>query len=209
MKKPKNVKGDFAIDRQLKIQTSAIEEWEDGIYDYHRSEPTPYRALDHFFQHYLPLPQAKLLDYGSGLGRINIYFYDRLNMPGIGLELHPVRCQAAYDNKQRYADGRGLSVDDLPIEFLQVKAEQFLVPPELNTFYFFHPFSDYVFSLALDQICQSIRQHDRLADIILYYPSFGYFQSLQASGLFDEFLFVDCDWNDDIRDGFWVFRHRS
>lgn len=199
---------DLKVDKELHIRTTAIEEWEDGIYDYHRSEPTPYKALDALFNAYTPLEEAHLIDYGSGLGRINLYFHHHYQMPGIGLELHPERYQSAYENLYDYSLAKGLNPESLGISFLQVKAEKFHLPPEANTFYFFHPFADFIFSQAIERIIESIDHHPRMVDIILYYPSFGYFQHVMQNGYFEEHLFVDCDWNDDHRDGFWVFRHQ-
>lgn len=204
----KRDKGDYAIDKQLHVRTGTIEEWDDGIYDYHRSEPTPYRALDALFQAYKPLPDPFLIDYGSGLGRINLYFHHHYGMPGLGLELHPERFQSAYENLHDYSLGKGLDPQEVEIGFLEVKAEQFTPPKRANTFYFFHPFADFIFSQAIDRILDSLEESDRTVDIILYYPSFGYFQHVMHSGQFEEHLFVDCDWNDDNRDGFWVFRHQ-
>lgn len=195
------------IDRDLNIHTCQIEEWDNNMLDYHRSEPTPYVALDLFFKHYLPLDNARLVDYGSGLGRINLYFYHLLHMPGIGIEVDSGRVQRAWENLAQYAIGLNIAADKVPIQFLETKAEAFLPPPQTNTFYLFHPFSDWIFRDVLDRITQSIDLADRTVDLILYYPSFGYFQSIQTCGYFEEWLFVDCPWNKDPRDGFWVFRH--
>lgn len=207
--KSKSPQGDITIDRQLKIHTGVIEEWEAGVYDYHRSEPTPYRSLDAFFRQYVPLDSPFLIDYGSGLGRINLYFHHHYSMPGMGLELHAERAQRAYENLFDYALGIGRHPEDVGISFLEVKAEHFIPPPHANTFYFFHPFADYIFRQAIESIIKSLDEADRTVDIILYYPSFGYFQTIMDSGYFEEHLFVDCDWNDDTRDGFWVFRHST
>lgn len=195
------------IDQTLNIQTTEIEEWDPSMIDYHRSEPTPYKALDLFIEHYMPFEDAFLVDYGSGLGRINLYFHHKLGLPGLGIEVDPGRIQKAWENLMGYAEAKQVSADRIKISFFGTKAEAYLPPEQANTFYLFHPFSDWIFREVLDQICRSIELNDRTVDIILYYPSFGYFQSLQTCGLFEEWLFVDCPWNKDPRDGFWVFRH--
>lgn len=197
------------IDLSLGIHTSRIDEWDQSMIDYHRSEPTPYIALDRLIEHYQPLENAFLVDYGSGLGRINLYLNHRLELPGLGIEVDPDRVQQAWENLMSYAQTKQLPADRIDISFLGTKAEDYLPPEKANTFYLFHPFSDWIFREVLDQIVRSIDQWDRTVDIILYYPSFGYFQSLQHCSLFEEWLFVDCPWNKDERDGFWVFRHRS
>lgn len=195
------------IDRELGIASCEIEEWDRAEQDYHRSEPTPYRALDLFLKQYSPLDQAYLVDYGSGLGRINLYFYAKLGMPGMGIEVDAGRCAKAEANRQRMLQRLKLKPERADIQFLSVKAEDYIPPVRANIFYFFHPFSDWIFRRVLQNIIDSIDQQDRLVDLILYYPSFNYFQSISASGYFEEQLFVDCPWNEDSRDGFWVFRH--
>lgn len=205
--KKKAHKGEFAIDRELNIHTCGIEEWDRTVIHYHRSEPTPYRALDRFLEVYLALQDPFLVDFGAGRGRINFYFHHKMHVPGYGLELHPERLREALENRLNYARRKGMDPDELNIDFLACKAEEHLPVPESNMFFFFHPFADAVFEQALENIVHSLRQHDRIADLILYYPSYGYFRAIEQCGMFREFQFVDMDWNDDARDGFWVFRH--
>lgn len=200
-------KTEHQIDQALAIFTTEIEEWAPDMLDYHRSEPTPYKALDLLFDHYQPFASAYLLDYGSGLGRINLYFHHRLDVPGLGLEIDPDRAMKARHNLTQYAAAKQLPVSAVDIAFVEAKAEDYELPGQVNTIYLFHPFSDWIFRQVVERIIESLNKRDRELDIILYYPSFGYFQTLEASGYFEEWLFVDCPWNKDPRDGFWVFRH--
>ncbi len=202
-------KKEIENDRILGIHTCEIQEWDGVMFDYHRGEPTPYRALEVLIDAYDPPEDPFLIDYGSALGRINFYFHHRLQMPGIGLEVDRDRFYRAGVNKEKYALKKGLSSDDVSIDFLEVKAEEYFPPPNANVFYFFHPFSDWIFRLVMGQILRSIDERDRTVDLLLYYPSFQYFQAIELSGMFEEILFVDCGWNKDPRDGFWVFRHQQ
>lgn len=199
---------EIQTDRMLGIHTSEIEEWDGVMIDYHRGEPTPYRGLHLFLENYLPLEDPFLIDYGSALGRINFSFHHHLQIPGIGLEVDPVRCRRAKENIKTYAKAKGIEPEEVNISFLQEKAEEYEPPAHANIFYFFHPFSDWIFRKTLERIIDSIDKVNRPVDLIFYYPSFQYFQAVDASGYFEELLFVDCNWNNDYRDGFWVFRHR-
>lgn len=198
---------EYEEDEDLHIRTNGIEEWQEGMIDYHRGEATSYRALGLLRETYQPLPEPFLVDYGSALGRINFYFHHYMNMPGIGLEVHEGRCHRAEANRKNYAHGRRVPFKAVDITFVQEKAEDYLPPPKANTFYFFHPFSDWIFRRTMEQILRSIDEYDRTVDLILYYPTFNYLYTVEASGYFEELFFLDCDWNDDVRDGFWVFRH--
>lgn len=205
--KKKAYKPEFAIDRELNIHTCAIEEWEASVLHYHRSEPTPYRALDRFLEVYRWPDQPLLVDFGAGLGRINFYFHHKAGIKGYGIELHPERCKQALLNRQHYAARLGLEEVALGIDFLSCQAQDHEPLPESNIFFFFHPFSDHIFAQSLEMIALSLKKHDRTADLVLYYPSYGYFKALDQCGLFTEYQFTDMEWNEDERDAFWVFRH--
>ncbi len=198
---------EMETDKALGIHTCEIQEWDGVMIDYHRGEPTPFCALDLLIENYDPLEKPFLIDYGSALGRINFYFHHKLQVPGCGLEVDPERCRRATENKKNYALEQNLPPEEVDITFLEVKAEEFEPPAYANIFYFFHPFSDWIFRRTLEMITASIDAEERTVDLILYYPSFQYFQAIEASGYFEEILFVDCDWSKDFREGFWVFRH--
>ncbi len=200
-------KGDFFIDRQLHIQTTGIEEWDENVFDYYRFESTPYRALDALFEAYKPESNAYLLDYGAGLGRINLYFYHRFGIPGYGLEIHGERCQKAEKNWLSYAAAFSESALNPPLRFIQEAAETHLPAPETNLFYFFNPFSIDIFEATIARILDALETNDRQADIILYYPHVYYLGYLLNVPCFESYLYVDLPYSKDPRDCFWVFRH--
>lgn len=205
--KQKTFKAEFAMDRKLNIHTCGIEEWDSSVLHYHRSEPTPYRALARFLEVYSPPEEPYLIDFGAGRGRVNFYFHHKLGAKGYGIELHPERFREAVQNQRNYAHRWKKGFDALGVDFITCPAEDHLPIPQSNMFFFFHPFSDHIFEQCLENIARSISQHDRTADLILYYPSFGYFRAVAQHPMFEAFQFVDMDWNEDERDGFWVFRH--
>lgn len=207
-KRRKGSRSDNYIDRSLNIDSGGIEEWEDPNMDYFRFEATPYRALDELLTHYKPLENAFLIDYGAGLGRINFYFHHKFKIPGYGIELHEGRITSARENLNNYKLGLPRSERNVQISFEQARAEYHVIDPRANTFYFFNPFSDTVFYDVLGQILASLIEHDRPADIILYYPSMLYMMLMQSEPSFELLQMVDLEYSSDRRECFMIYRHR-
>ncbi len=197
------------MDRQLHISTCGIEEWDAEVTAYNRFESTPYRALDLLLEEYEPLPSAHLLDYGAGLGRVNLYLYHKLQIPGYGLEIHPDRLRRAEKNLRKYRKRMTPELSELPIRFISEYAEWHEPLPETNLFYFFNPFSLEVFRAAYTQIVASLKAFDRQADLILYYPADYFLYFMQLQSVFSHYQKIDLDWLDDKRECFYVYRHEA
>ncbi len=200
--------GEYYVDRQLNIVTTGIEEWDDSVLNYNRFESTPYRTLDRLFEEYQPEEDAFLIDYGAGLGRINLYFHHRFRTAGYGLEVHPERLQRARENLDSYNKKFGFGQAPPPIYFIHEAAEYYQPPPQSNLFYFFNPFLSNIFEQALERIIDSFMLHDRQADLILYYPSDEYLYLLQNEAAFEPYLYLKLPWLNDRRECFWIFRHK-
>lgn len=207
LKRKRGPRGDSYIDRSLNIDSGGIEEWEDPNMDYFRFEATPYRALDELLAHYQPLDNAFLVDYGSGLGRINFYFHHKLQIPGYGIELHEGRIASARKNLDSYKKGLPKSRQNVQISFEQARAEYHVIDPRANTFYFFNPFSDQIYYDVLGQILASIMEKDRPVDIILYYPSMLYMMLMESEAAFELHQMVNLDYSNDRRECFMIYRH--
>ncbi len=167
---------DQLMDKELNIKTTGLIEWPFGVnMDYLRTESSSYADLDRFIEEYEGLENSRLVDFGSGKGRILYYLNYRLGIPTTGIEVN----DAAFSHLvQNYAD----YVDKFPkrgqdIRLLEIKAEDYLVEANDNVFYFFNPFMVNIFEKVLNNIEESIKEHPRVVDIILYYPeiSFGYY----------------------------------
>lgn len=205
-KRRRGPRGDYHIDRSLNIDSGGIEEWEDPNIEYYRFEATPYRALDELLAHYESPEHPFLVDYGSGLGRINIYLYHKKKIPGYGIELHEGRIHTARKNLLNYqsAFGDGKAI---PVYFEQARAEYHVIDPRANVFYFFNPFSDQIYYDVLGQILASLEQADRPVDIIFYYPSTLYIMLMESEPAFKYHQLLTLDYSSDPRDCFMVYRH--
>lgn len=160
-------------DKKLNINTRGIVEWPLGVnLEYYRTESTLYSDLDRFIEQYDLLPKAKLVDFGSGKGRILYYFNHQLNIPTSGIELSEVAYHQLVNNFGTYSKKHpGLA---RKISLHKMKAEDYRIKADENIFYFFNPFTIKIFKTILQNIEQSLVENQRTADIIIYYPSVNY-----------------------------------
>ena len=157
---------DQFMDKELNIKTTGLIEWPFGVnMDYLRTESSSYADLDRFIEEYEGLENSRLVDFGSGKGRILYYLNYRLGIPTTGIEVN----DAAFSHLvQNYAD----YVDKFPkrgqdIRLLEIKAEDYLVEANDNVFYFFNPFMVNIFEKVLNNIEESIKEHPRVVENLL------------------------------------------
>ena len=74
------------IDKKLGIRTVGIREWNDNNVQYNRYEPTPYKALAKLCKRYKFKDINRIVDFGSGRGRVAFYLHNRLQIPVVGIE---------------------------------------------------------------------------------------------------------------------------
>ncbi len=164
-------------DKELNIDTRGIVEWPLGVnLEYFRTESTLYSDLDRFIDQYDLLDQAKLVDFGSGKGRILYYFNYRYQIPTSGIEFSEVAYHQLMNNFASYSEKHpGLA---RKISTYKMKAEDYEIKKDENIFYFFNPFTLKIFKEVLQNIEHSLTENPRIADIIIYYPSVNYTEYL-------------------------------
>lgn len=156
------------FDRLLGIRTVGIREWHDQTDHYNRYEATPYGALDKLFQVYKFDKTDRVVDFGSGRGRVSFYIHHRFHIPVTGIEMNDKTYKEALENKMRYQERtRHISA---PIRFEYGLAENYEVAATDNCFYFFNPFSVQIFKKVVHNILHSVKKAERSVDLILYYP---------------------------------------
>ena len=163
-------------EKQLNIQTEGFQNGFPKSLQYHRYEPTPYKALVQLFEVYEPQPNACCIDVGCGKGRVPIYIYDRFHIPVKGIEMDPKFYAAAEHNLERYKES--IKKKDIPITFYHDVAEKYKVTSEDNTFFFFNPFSVHIFRKMMRNIIKSYEKNVRTIHFIFYYPSPDYIDVL-------------------------------
>ena len=197
--------GDHAMDRRLGITTTGTRDWDQPEPEYNRFESTPYRALEDLYRDYELPPEARMVDYGCGLGRVLFYTHYRFRTPGVGIELHPETYAGALDNLEAYQRKRRR--ETAAIRFEQDYAETRPIDPAENVFYFFNPFSARVFREVLDQIVESLAAHERVADIVLFYPLDSYRFVLRLEPAFELLQTIELPWGTESLDRFMIWRH--
>ena len=80
-------------------------------------------------------------------------------------------------NKKSYLSQNKVKEDKL--NFINCFAERYPIDSKDNKFYFFNPFSEQIFIKVVGNILDSVSNHERPVDIILYYPSDDYIYYLE------------------------------
>lgn len=171
------------FERLLNIQTAGFQFGFPKPAHYHRYEPTPYEALEQLFEQYELPPQAKVIDFGSGKGRVPIYMHHKFHIPTVGIEMDPKFFVEAENNRTLYL--QRAKKRTTPITFLNMLAERYEVQEQDNVFFFFNPFSVQIFRRVLKNIYLSFEQHPREIHLLLYYPSPDYMTYLLNETTFD------------------------
>lgn len=177
-------KQDQEIDKELNIETTGLIEWPRGVnLDYFRTESSSYRDLDRLVEKYDLRENSHLVDYGSGKGRIVFYLNHRLNISTTGIEVNKTAFSHLTENHGNYENKFPKKANE--IELIEKKAEIYNVKPTDDIFYFFNPFTVNVFGKVIEKIEKSLKEHPRVADIILYYPGVAYSFYLEKYSSFD------------------------
>lgn len=167
---------DQLMDKELNIKTTGLIEWPFGVnMDYLRTESSSYADLDRFIEEYDGLEHSRLVDFGSGKGRVLYYINHKLGIPTTGVEVNGAAFSHLVQNYGDYIDKFPKRGQDITL--LEIKAEEYVVRVDDNVFYFFNPFMVNIFEKVINNIEASIQKEPRVVDIILYYPeiSFGYY----------------------------------
>lgn len=156
------------FDQQLHIRTVGLREWGKEANKYNRYEATPYLALEQLFETYTFKQDDKLIDFGSGRGRVAFYVHNRFNIAVTGVEAHDTTFEEALINEEMYRKSRAHL--DAPLLFEFALAEQYEIAEDYNKFFMFNPFSVHIFKRVMTNILKSYERQPRMMELILYYP---------------------------------------
>lgn len=156
------------FDQQLHIRTVGLREWGKEANKYNRYEATPYLALEQLFETYTFKQDDKLIDFGSGRGRVAFYIHNRFNIAVTGVEAHDTTFEEALINEEMYRKSRAHL--DAPLLFEFALAEQYEIAEDYNKFFMFNPFSVHIFKRVMTNILKSYERQPRMMELILYYP---------------------------------------
>lgn len=163
-------------DKKLGIKTIGIRK--NKLKTIHnRTESTPYLALESLFKEYTMNTNDKLVDFGSGRGRVAIFIHNKFKVSVTGIELNTLTYNEAVDNVDFYTNKYGDINKDLNI--LEKYAEKYNIKKDDNKFFFFNPFHISIFQEVVRNIIESSKEHKKQVEIILYYPLPSYIQFIE------------------------------
>lgn len=171
------------MDKLLNIKTTGEQKGFLTSLHYHRYEPTPYSALELFFDEYKLSRHDQLVDFGCGKGRLNFFLNYHFNASVSGVEMNETFYIEALGNKQNYLRNYRNRADR--INFHCVLAEEYEISPDENKFYFFNPFTVQILMSVVKNIMISFEKYQREIDLILYYPSEDYVFYLEKQTPFE------------------------
>lgn len=171
------------IDRLLHIKTVGTLEVLNQSVHYNRYEATPYQALDEFFLEYELKNTDRVVDFGSGKGRLPFYINYHCHTPVIGVEMSNKLHREALENLDNCLRKAKHKIHSITFE--KCLAQEYEIKARDNVFYFFNPFSVQIFMKVVENILQSADQHPRTIDLILYYPTTAYIQFLETRTTFE------------------------
>ncbi|MFC0273845.1 class I SAM-dependent methyltransferase [Metabacillus herbersteinensis] len=170
-------------DEMMNIRTEGDQEGFNKSFHYHRYEPTPYSALEDLFNQYELKSSDRIVDFGCGKGRLNFYINYLFDASVVGVEMNEAFYQEAVKNRDCYLEKIKESTDK--VHFHCCLAEEYLIDPLDNRFYFFNPFSVQIFMKIINNILLSIEILNREIELILYYSSEDYIYYLENQTSFE------------------------
>lgn len=174
---------DNLYDKLLNIKTTKSQQGFHKSFHYHRYEATPYEALETLISQYTFHKHDKIVDFGCGKGRLNFFLHDHCQAAVTGIEMNEEYYQEALVNRDRYLKKHANQKDK--IQFYCCLAEEYIMAPEDNRFYFFNPFSLQIFIKVIQNILKSVEMYKREVELILYYPSEEYVYYLENQTVFE------------------------
>lgn len=174
-----------AWDKLLQIKTSGRDETNADEY-HHPYEPTPYSVLERLVGSGFFDADDVVLDYGCGKGRVGFFLSYRTKAKTIGIEYDERICESALENRKS-------TISRVKPDFVLTRAEEQVVPPEVNRCYFFNPFSVEILHKVMARILESWYDSPREIFLFFYYPAdeyISYMMTVDELEFYDE---IECD----------------
>ena len=173
-----------AIDKLLQIKTTGRDDSNSDRYRY-PYEPTPYSVLERLANSGLIGKKDVVLDYGCGKGRVDFFLAYQTKANTVGIEYDKRIYQSALNNQNAAVSGART-------EFVLAKAEEYKVPPQVNRYYFFNPFSVEILRKVMARIIESYYEKPREMFLFFYYPSEEYISYLMTVDELEFYDEIDC-----------------
>lgn len=180
-------------DKLLGIKTTGRDDSQSDQYRY-PYEPTPYSVLERLANAGYIRKKNVLIDYGCGKGRVGFFLSYQVRCRSIGIEYDERIYQGAMKNLAtsyiggKHSDSQMTVGYHEKVAFFNEDARKYKVPPEVDRFYFFNPFSVEILQSVIERIRESYYEHPRQMFLFFYYPSDEYISYLMTV---DELIFED------------------
>jgi len=188
-------------DKLLRIKTTGRDDSNSNQYCY-PYEPTPYSVLERLANSGIIRKKDVVLDYGCGKGRVDFFLAYQTRANTIGIEYDERIYQGAMENQNAAISGART-------KFALAKAENYVVPPEVNRCYFFNPFSVELLRKVIARILESYYDNPREISLLFYYPSeeyISYLMMVDELEFYDEISCVDLFEGSDVREQIMIFK---
>ena len=192
---------DHEWDKLLQIQTCGRDETNADEY-HHPYEPTDYRVLERLAKSGLIGEEDVVLDYGCGKGRVGFFLSYRTKAKTIGIEYDAHIYEDARNNRKA-------AISRIKPDFVLTRAEEYVVPPEVNRCYFFNPFSVEILHKVMARIIESWYEHPREIFLFFYYPAdeyISYLMTVDELEFYDEIECEDLFEGNDPRERIMIFQ---
>ncbi len=171
-------------DKLLHIKTTGRDDSNADQYRY-PYEPTPYSVLERLASSGFIGKKDVVLDYGCGKGRVDFYLAYQTKANTIGVEYDERIYQGAIANRKT-------AVSRARTEFVQLRAEEYQVPADVNRCYFFNPFSVELLHKVMARIIESYYENPREVLLFFYYPWEEYISYLMTVDELEFYDEIDC-----------------
>ena len=165
-------------------------------------EPTPYCVLERLAESGLFTKKDIILDYGCGKGRVGFFLSYQTKAKTVGIEYDSRIYEKALENKKT-------AVSRIGTEFVLTRAEEYVVPKEVNRCYFFNPFSVEILRKVIARMIESYYENPREIFLFFYYPSdeyMCYLMTVYELEFYDETECYDLFEDHDTRERIMIFR---
>lgn len=160
-------------DIEFNIKTVGTRKWEGkDAKKFHRTESTPYKALETFYERHDINKGDRVVDFGAGRGRVAFFLHNYYDVDVVGIELNEITFEETEENLKNYNEKFGDYSNK--IKFQCINAENYTFDKRDNTYFFFNPFNHTVFKNVIDNIIKDADRNQKDVKVILYYPTRKY-----------------------------------
>ena len=158
------------LDKFLKIKTNGRDDTNSNFINY-PYEATPYAVLQILANSGYITKRDKIVDFGSGKGRVGFYLAYATKANVVGVEYDERLFNSALENKKKAISGSRC-------EFINICASLYEIKADITACYFFNPFNVDILKKVLNNLKKSKEMNERKIKLFFYYPSKEYLKFL-------------------------------